>query len=132
MQGGQSMRKVKILTIDDSPDMLVLEKILLEREGFEVFTANNALSALEMIPNIHDLGLILVDVQMDNMDGLEFVKHLEADHQRVFRDTPVVLVTALDKAPEAKVAGCIRKISNLDEFVSKVRNFIFSAQPRPA
>jgi len=83
------MDKVKILTIDDSPDNLFLEKLVLEREGFEVFTADNATSALEMIPKIPNLSLILCDVQMDNMDGLQFVKRLETDHGMFLKILPL-------------------------------------------
>ena len=124
------MDKAKILTIDDSLDMLFLEKPVLEREGFEVFTANNVVCALEMIPNIPGLSLILCDVQMDVMNGLQFVERLEADHKLVFENTPVVLVTALEAAPKAKVAGYIRKITDLNEFAARVRSFIFAPKPR--
>lgn len=122
------MDKVRILTIDDSPDMLYLEKMMLEREGYEVFTADSAKTALEMIPNISGLNLILCDIQMENMDGLEFVKNLEKNYQQVFIDTPVVLVTALDVQPEAKVAGFIRKLSDIDEFTEKVKSFLSAQQ----
>ena len=121
------MNKPKILTIDDSADMLFLEKIILERNGFEVFTANSGLTALEMIPNISDLSLILVDVQMERMDGLQFIKELASKHSQVFKDTPTVLVTGMDDAPKANVAGYIKKVSDLAEFVSQVKSFI----PKP-
>ena len=115
--------KIKILVIDDSPDTLYLEKMALEREGFEVITADNAEAALEMIPSLENISLILCDVQMENMDGLEFVKNLEKDHRDVFNKTPVVLVTGLDKPPVAKVAGYIKKPFDLDEFTAKVKSF---------
>lgn len=116
--------KAKILTIDDSPDMLFLEKMALEREGFEVITASNAEAALEMIPNLENISLILCDIQMDRMDGLEFVEKLEKEHRAVFNETPVVLVTALDNPPDANVAGYIQKPSDLEEFTAKVKNFL--------
>lgn len=127
----KNLDKAKILTIDDSPDMLYLEKMVLEAEGFEVFTADNAKAALEMLPHLHDISLILCDVQMDNMDGLEFVKTLEENHRDVFNETPVVLVTALDIPPEAKVAGYIRKPSDLNDFVSKVKSFLSPSKLTP-
>lgn len=127
-----SLDKPKILTIDDSPDMLYLEKIVLEREGYEVFTADSAESALQMLPNIPDLSLILCDVQMDNMDGVEFVKVLEEKHQDIFNETPVVLVTGLDSPPKANVAGYISKPSDVDEFLSNVKRFLFSSETSPA
>lgn len=116
--------KTKILAIDDSPDMLYLEKIALEREGFEVITVNNAEAALEMIPSLENISLILCDVQMDHMNGLEFVKSLEREHRDVFNTTPVVLVTGLDNQPQANVAGYIHKPTDIDEFAAKVRSFL--------
>lgn len=122
------MNKAKILAIDDSPDMLFLEKTALEREGFEVFTADSAKTALEMIPRISDLSLILCDVQMENMDGLDFVKSLEKNYHDIFTKTPVVLVTALDTLPKAKVAGYIHKISDLNKFSDQVKSYVVTHQ----
>ena len=118
------LQKVKILAIDDSPDMLYLEKMALEREGFEVITVSNAEAALEMIPTLDKISLILCDIQMETMDGLEFVKNLEKNHREVFNETPVVLVSGLDNAPKAKVAGYIQKPTDLDDFTARVKSFL--------
>ncbi len=124
------MDKAKILTVDDSPDMLFLEKMILEQEGFEVLTANNGKTALEIVSKNSDLSLILCDVQMETMDGLEFVARLKADHERIFNETPVVLVTGLDEAPRVKVAGIIQKNMGLDDFAATVKSFVVSKKSR--
>lgn len=125
------LEKAKILTIDDSPDMLYLEKMALEREGYEVIAVDNAKAALEMIPSLQKISLILCDIQMDNMNGLEFVKSLEKDHQAFFSETPVVLVTGLDSPPDANVAGYIQKPSDLKEFAAKVKSFLLPRELTP-
>lgn len=119
--------KEKILTIDDDVDLLFLEKLLLEREGYEVFTSLSGKLALEMIPKIPNLGLILCDVEMDQMDGGEFVRHLEEEYNPVFKRTPVVLVTGTDKPPKAHVAGYIQKSAGLSDFAAQIRGFMTSS-----
>ncbi len=122
------MKREKILTIDDDVDMLFVERLLLEREGYEVFTAKSGQSALEMIPKIPDLDLILCDVEMDQMGGIEFVRRLEGEYQFIFKKTPVVLVTGYDRPPQAHVAGYIQKGAALSEFAAQVRHFLATAE----
>lgn len=120
----EQRKKEKILTIDDDAEMLFLEKILLEREGFEVFTSKSAELALDMIPQIPDLNLILCDVEMDKMNGIEFIIRLESRYQGILSRTPVVLVTSHDVPPVTHATGYIRKGTRLADFVEKVRGFM--------
>lgn len=117
-------KREKILTIDDDIDTLFLEKILLEREGFEVFTSRSAEAGLEMISQISDLSLILCDMEMDKMNGVEFIRHLKNQCRGTLKKTPVILVTGHDKLPVNQAAGYIKKGAGLTDFVSKVRGFL--------
>lgn len=117
-------KRKKILTIDDDIDTLFLEKILLEREGFEVFTSRSAEAGLEMISQISDLSLILCDMEMENMNGLEFIMHLKNQKQGALNSAPVILVSGHDKLPLNQSAGYIQKGAGLSDFVSKVRGFM--------
>jgi CheY-like chemotaxis protein len=116
--------KKKILVIEDSADTRMLEKIALEYEGFEVFTASDGLAALKLIPQLPKLDLILVDVQMEGMSGTEFIERLETDYQNIYENTPIAFVTGLAEPPPIKVTGFIRKVSDLDDFIGKVKSFI--------
>lgn len=62
--------KIKILLVDDEPDILEFIKYNLEKEGFEIYLASNGKTALELaektIPS-----LIILDVMMPDMDGVE-------------------------------------------------------------
>src|SRR5690349_3590916 len=80
-----------VLVVDDSPDNLVLTQFLLESEGFEVRTAEDAEQALEALKTYRP-HLILMDVQLPGMDGLELTRQLRADPK--WRDVVIVALTA--------------------------------------
>jgi adenylate cyclase len=80
-----------ILVVDDVPDNVDILQMRLEARGYEVATAGDGLEALE---KIRELGpdLVLLDVMMPKLDGIETVKRLKADASLPF--IPVILVTA--------------------------------------
>ncbi len=61
---------IKILLVDDEPDILEIVGYNLKNEGYEVFTADNGLKAIEMAKT-HMPHLILLDIMMPEMDGIE-------------------------------------------------------------
>jgi adenylate cyclase len=81
----------RILVVDDVSDNLDILQTRLESQGYEVATAGDGVEALE---KIHELlpDLVLLDVMMPKMDGIEAVKKLKADASLPF--IPVILVTA--------------------------------------
>ncbi|MGB0806670.1 MAG: response regulator transcription factor [Salibacteraceae bacterium] len=64
------MKSHKILLVDDDPDILEFIEYNLEKEGFQVFTANNGVEAISKAESIIP-DLILLDVMMPEMDGVE-------------------------------------------------------------
>ncbi len=60
----------RLLLVDDEPDILEFLKYNLEKENFRIFTAKNGLDAIEVAKK-HDPHLILLDVMMPGMDGIE-------------------------------------------------------------
>ena len=62
--------KCKILLVDDEKDILEFLSYNLEKEGFIVFTANNGINGLELVEE-HKPDLIILDVMMPEMDGIE-------------------------------------------------------------
>jgi two-component system, cell cycle response regulator DivK len=100
------MRDPQILIVDDNPVNLKLARLLLEGEGYEVRTAVDAEAALELLKSWKPL-LILMDVQLPGMDGLELTRRLKADPET--RDIGIIALTAYAmKSDEEKVrlAGC--------------------------
>jgi two-component system, cell cycle response regulator DivK len=95
-----------VLAIDDNPANLKLIRVLLSGEGFEVRTAADAESALTLLQTYHPQ-LILMDLQLPGMDGLELTKRLKADPKT--RAIPILALTAYAmKGDEEKAlaAGC--------------------------
>ena len=87
------MRPVQhtILVVDDSAMDRRLATGLLEKEGgYQILIATNGLEALQALKQ-QPVDLVLTDMQMDQMDGLELVEAVRADYPL----TPVILMTAL-------------------------------------
>ena len=81
----------RILVVDDVPDNVDILQMRLEAQGYEVVTAADGLEALEKIRALLP-DLVLLDVMMPKLDGIETVKRLKADASLPF--IPVILVTA--------------------------------------
>ena len=95
-----------ILIVDDNPMNLKLIEALLKMEGYEVRSAPNAETALLQLARWRP-ELILMDLQLPGMDGLELTRRLKADP--VTRDIVIVAITAYAmKGDEqrAREAGC--------------------------
>lgn len=79
-----------ILIVEDTESLRKLTRKILEKEGFSVDEAENGEIALEKISGETKYSLILLDIMMPKMDGMEFIKNL-----RIFSEVPVVFITAL-------------------------------------
>ncbi len=92
-----------ILIVDDEKNYLTILTAILEEEGFEVLTALSGQEALE-IQKTSDVDLVLTDMKMPVMDGIELLEHIKA----IDPELPVVMMTAhgtVDKAVEAMQKG---------------------------
>ena len=97
----------KVLVVDDQPYMHVLLKHHLARHGFEMLNAGNGREAVEVA--MRELpALILMDVMMEEMDGLAALKQLKA--QAATASIPVIMITANAHhvtRTEAEAAGAV-------------------------
>ena len=96
----------KVLVVDDNPTNLKLARVVLSAEGLEVRTAASAEDALNVLEAFTPR-LILMDVQLPGLDGLELTRQLKADPQR--RDIVVLALTAYamkGDMEKALAAGC--------------------------
>jgi len=118
------MTQQSILLIDNSPDMLVLQKAILESDGFRVFTAKSGKEGLEALSKIEEPNLILLDMQMDDMNGTEFLTLLEEKKPEILEHVPVVLLSGIDEPPKSRAVGFIRKFPDIDVFLQIVRQYI--------
>jgi two-component system chemotaxis response regulator CheY len=101
-----------IMIVDDSSSLRTLARLAFEKAGYDVVEANDGREAIERLDSALP-ALIVCDIHMPNMDGLEFVQHLKTSP--LHRFTPVVmLTTSVDaqkkaSAREAGVAAWIGK-----------------------
>ena len=80
-----------ILAVDDVPDNLEIVRLRLESQGYRVATAADGVEALERMREFEP-DLVLLDVMMPRLDGIEVVRTMRADP--ALHATPVILVTA--------------------------------------
>ncbi len=117
-----SVKRCRILVVDDFPDNLFLLQSALEAEGYEVDTANNgriAIAKIEASPP----DLLLLDVMMPGMNGYEVTRNIRENHQLPF--IPIILVTACEEASaaeglEAGANDFIRKPINFDRLLARI------------
>lgn len=88
--------KSRILVVDDELSMREFISILLEREGYEVLTAADAVTALDRLA-ASQIDLVISDVQMPGLNGLELLAKIRLSSP----ETAVLLVTAYSTAEQA-------------------------------
>jgi diguanylate cyclase (GGDEF)-like protein len=109
-------QKKRILVVDDHEDNIELLRARLEARGYEVFGASDGQAALDQVEHVSP-DLILLDVMMPKMDGMEVVRRLKANKNLPF--IPVIMQTALDST-ENKVEGLD---AGADDYITKPINF---------
>ena len=92
------MSSVTVLVVDDDPVIVQLLRVNFELEGFDVVTANNGEEALAAVKKKRP-DVVVSDIMMPKMDGLQFVQALRADSR--LTGVPVILLSA--KAQSADV-----------------------------
>lgn len=85
--------KSRILIVDDDPHAVEILTRMLGREGYDCVSASSGAAALETVRS-QPVDVILLDVMMPEMDGLQVCEHLRADD--TLRQIPVILLTAKD------------------------------------
>jgi CheY-like chemotaxis protein len=132
------MPNESVLVVEDTPVNLKVVKILLSRHGFDVRTASTAEEALEVLHEFRP-ELILTDVQLPGMSGLDLTRKLKSDPST--RDIAVIALTAFamtgdeKKAFEAGCDGYITKPIDTRTFPTLVRQYMERSpektQPEP-
>lgn len=123
------MDKKKVLLVDDDKFLLNMYARKLEISGFQIETAENGLAALEKIKSGFVPDILLADVIMPGMDGIELVKKLKTEN--TVPSLKVVMLTNQSESPDIKVArdlgvdGYIIKATTIpSEVVSRVREIM--------
>lgn len=116
-----------ILLVDDTETVLMFEKMMLDGNGYHIDFARDGAQALEQVRSTPP-DLILLDVMMPNIDGIETCRQLKADPDT--KKIPIVIVTTKgepEMVERAFMAGCddylTKPVSKLS-LISKVKSFI--------
>jgi two-component system cell cycle response regulator DivK len=119
-----------VLIVEDNELNMKLFHDLLDAHGYGTLQTRNGVDALKLA-RAHRPDLILMDIQLPEVSGLEVTRWLKSDHD--LREIPVVAVTAFAmKGDEERIrsGGCeayISKPISVSSFIETVRRFIGSA-----
>jgi two-component system response regulator (stage 0 sporulation protein F) len=114
--------KEKILIVDDQFGIRILLNEVFQKEGYQTFQAANGIQALDIVEK-HDPDLVLLDMKIPGMDGIEILKRMK----RIVPDIRVIIMTAygeLDMIQEAKNLGAIMHFAkpfDIDDIRTAVR-----------
>ena len=94
------MAKQRILIVDDEEDICMILSYSLQKAGYEVLIAHSAEEALELLQSSiahtpSPIDLILLDIMMGEMSGLEMANHLRLDNVQSDNLPPIIFLTAL-------------------------------------
>ncbi len=124
----------KILVVDDDPIQLKLTRILLSAKGYDIETAESALSALEVAKTFRP-SLIITDFELPDLDGLELAQQFKTNSE--LQNIPIVLLTSGSQGIDEQTArdhGCIgfmTKPIRAQTFAEQVGAFLRSGAGSP-
>lgn len=101
---------LNILIAEDDTNTLRWLKTVIERDGYDVFTATTGKSALD-IAFSHHIDLFIIDVMMPEMNGYEFTK----EYRTVNETAPILMISAKEQ-PEDRCEGLV---SGADDYITK-------------
>jgi DNA-binding response OmpR family regulator len=107
------MNPVRVVCIEDDPEMIDLMRLILSREGFEVIGAASGMQGLQLIEDLQP-HLVLLDLMMPDMDGWEVYQRMKANP--LIKNIPVIVVTARAQSID-KVLGL--HIAKVDDYITK-------------
>jgi len=118
---------MKVLVVDDDKTTRKMISLILNSKGYEVVTAENGIEALQKL-GIEDINLILTDMNMPYMDGIELVKQIRSSQER--SNIPIVMITTeadeeeKRKAFEAGVDDYLVKPTTSEEISQSIKKIL--------
>lgn len=116
----------RILVVEDDPEMRALIKHMLTLNGYEAVLANDGLDALKVLEGNRDFNMILSDIRMSKMDGLQLLDALKVHYPEI----PVVMLSAhvrgdwLREALQKGADGYMLKPFTLEQLLVKVEEYV--------
>jgi DNA-binding response OmpR family regulator len=113
-----------ILIVDDEEDIRNLYESEFEIEGYNTYSVSSGSEALEYIKKNSDLDLVILDIKMDDLDGLEVLENIRTETNKV----PVILNSAYSTYKNNFTSwladAYLVKSSNLSELKEKVQELL--------
>jgi len=118
--------KPVILCVDDEPNSLVLRKLVLQKAGYDVVTANSATAALDILASSR-VDLVLSDQLMPGLTGTELARQIK----NRWPSLPVILISGVNEIPPdseiadlfmSKVEGPVMMCQNINDVLVKYRS----------
>ena len=115
---------MNILVVDDDVDLCTLLSRYLERHGYHVHSAQDALQALDILQR-ERVGLVITDYNMPHVDGVRFTEQLRSDPR--YSSTPVIMMSGeltdelSDKGMRKGVAMTLAKPIDFERLLSLVK-----------
>ena len=124
---------MKVLIVEDNRISAKVVEAVLQKEGYETLVARSGRDALVFLTCLPDIELVVADIMMPEMDGLELLRRMNEDAD--WRNIPVIMCTALAQAHSVKKAielGCkhyVVKPIQPDHFVRVIREALKGEAP---
>jgi len=115
--------------VDDDARNIFALTTLLENNDMEVISATNGRQAIELIHQQADIGIVLMDIMMPEMDGYQTMQEIRKDSQ--FESLPILALTAKamkgdrDKCLAAGASDYVAKPVNTNELLSLLRVWLY-------
>lgn len=115
----------KILIVDDSAAIRQSISFILAQEGYETIEASDGAEAFKTLGSIDAIDLIITDINMPNMDGIELIR--KTRELPKFKFTPILVLTTesqgskMNEGKEAGATGWIVKPFNADKLLGIVK-----------
>ena len=123
MDNKKDYSKYTVLIVDDIPVNIILLKTMLARTNVKILTAVNGQEALDIVRQLKP-NVVLLDIQMPVMNGLEVLKEIKTDP--TLKETAVIMVSAytssedIEKSMSLGTSGFIKKPVIMDILLSSV------------
>lgn len=108
----------KVLVVDDEPNIRELAEIALGRRGYDVVAVPSAEEAIRYLSEINGVHVVVTDLRMPGMGGLELITFLRANRPEV----PVIAMSGHQTEEIPGTVGNIRKPFDIYELVRQVRH----------
>ena len=121
------MGSKKVLIAEDSSVIQNLTRKILQIQNYEIFSAKNGLQVLKMLED-EDFDIILMDINMPQMDGMECAKAIRALKDAKKAKIPIVAITGnaknytLEDFKDVGINDYLQKPLNFDNLVDTVKN----------